>query len=265
MRTTAIMNLKGGTAKTVTAINTAVILSKLYGRRVLLIDADSQGNLSEFTAKKPEALNSIPGTAALLQGKPYQFIETKLPDVHLIPGGPELMDLDISSARYGSVNPMALVDVLYSMTGDGSRADFFDHVLIDCPPAFSAAAMAALAAADDVIIPVKLDAFGIRGLTKLIAQIDGMKKINPDLEIAGVLPTMYYSTPTQRLAEEDLQTALEKVGIRKFRHVRRSPSVDGSTFAQSPLVYYSPKSGACRDYKIFVRELIGEEAEDYGV
>ena len=52
MRTTAIMNLKGGTAKTITAINTAAILSKIHGHKVLLVDADSQGNLSEFTAAR---------------------------------------------------------------------------------------------------------------------------------------------------------------------------------------------------------------------
>jgi len=125
--------------------------------------------------------------------------------------------------------------------------------------------MAALAAADDVVIPVKLDAFGIRGLVKLTAQIRNMRKINPDLEIAGVLPTMYYTSAGQRQAEAELRASLEKLGIRCFQHIRRSPSVDGSTFEQSPLVYYSPKSGACRDYKIFVRDLIGEEAEDYGV
>ena len=260
MKVTAIMNLKGGTAKTVTAINTAAILSKLYGREVLLIDADSQGNLSEFTAKDPEHLNKIPGTAALLCGMPYQIIETKIQDVQLIPGEPELMGLDISSAKNGTVNPMALVDVLFSMRGV-DRPDMFDHVIIDCPPAFSAAAMAALAAADEVVIPVKLDAFGIRGLTKLVSQISNMLRVNPDLEIAGVLPTLFYPCPQQREAEAILRESLQAIDVKCFQHIRRSPSVDASTFEQEALVYFSPKCGACRDYKIFVRDLIGEEAE----
>ena len=62
MRTTAIMNLKGGTAKTITAINTAAILSKIHGNKVLLVDADSQGNLSEFTAANPTALPMAKGS-----------------------------------------------------------------------------------------------------------------------------------------------------------------------------------------------------------
>lgn len=261
MKTTAIMNLKGGTAKTVTAVNAAAILSKVHGQRVLLIDADSQGNLSEFTIRDTEALDKTPGTAALLQHRDANIVKTKMDDVKLMVGEPELMGLDISSAGGGKVDTMALSDLLGAL----SETDSFDRCLIDCPPAFSAAAMAALAAADEVLIPVKLDAFGIRGLASLLAQIRNMRRVNPDLEVAGVLPTMFYPTPTQREAEEDLRKSLKVLGIRCFHHVRRSPSVDASTFAQSPLVYYSPKSGACRDYKIFVRELLGEEAEDDGV
>lgn len=261
MRTTAIMNLKGGTAKTVTAINTAAILSKDYGQRVLLIDADSQGNLSEFTAKNPEELGGVPGTADLLKGNTALPVETKIPDVQLIPGDENLMALDVTAVSQGSANPMALKD----LTDGLGEAEAYDRVIIDCPPAFNAAAMAALLAADDVLIPVKLDAFGIRGLAKIMAQIRNMKKINPDLEVAGVLPTMYYSCPKQKEAEEDLRTALQAIGIRCFHHVQRSASVDSSTFEQKPLVYFSPTSKACRHYRQFVGELMGEEAEDDGV
>ena len=261
MRTTLFMNLKGGTAKTVSCINTAAILSKIYSRSVLLIDADSQGNLSEFTAKHPDELPLTAGTAALLRGETAYPIDTKIPNVRLIAGDEDLLELDVSAVKHGLANPMAIADLVEEL----DQRDLFDHCLIDCPPAFSAAAMAALAAADEVVIPVKLDAFGIRGLSRLMAQIRNMQKINPDLAIAGVLPTMYYSNSQQRMAESDLAGSLEALGIRCFHHIRRSPSVDGSTFEQSPLVTFSPKSGACRDYKIFVRDLIGEEDERYGV
>ena len=96
MRTTAIMNLKGGTAKTVSAINLGAILSKIYGKRVLLIDADSQGNLSEFTLPDPRVLDKTPGTAALLQQQDANIVKTKMEGVWLMVGGPELMGLDIS-------------------------------------------------------------------------------------------------------------------------------------------------------------------------
>ena len=150
MRTTAIMNLKGGTAKTITAINTAAILSKIYGHKVLLVDADSQGNLSEFTAANPTALPMAKGTSSLLRGDVAGPIPTKMRDVLLIHGDEDLMELDVSAARSGIANPMAIRDLLDNYAVD----DLFDNVIIDCPPAFSASAMAALAAADEVVIPV---------------------------------------------------------------------------------------------------------------
>lgn len=261
MRTIAIMNQKGGTAKTVSCINAAAILEKYYGQRVLLADADSQGNLTEFVSKDPEGYKGVGGTADLLQGKPVWMTVTKIPNAMLLAGDEMLMTLDISSAQAGIARPMALADWLASE----EIADRFDTCLIDCPPAFNAAAIAALAAADEVIIPVKLDAFGIRGLAKIMAQIRNMKKVNPDLEVTGVLPTMYYKNEEQRRAEEELRSSLLAIGIRLFHHIRRSPKVDSSTFEQTPLIYFSPTSAACRDYRYFVRELMGEEAEDDGV
>lgn len=260
MRTTAIMNLKGGTAKTVTAINAAAILDQSFGRRVLLIDADSQENLTEFVAKNLKEAEKAAGTADLLQGKlPVNPVPTKIPGAELLVGSDVLMALDVSAAKIGSANPMAMADWL------DSQSERYDNVLIDCPPAFNAAAMAALVAADEVVIPVKLDAFGIRGLSRILAQIRNMLAVNPDLKIAGVLPTMYYPCDAQRTAEEKLRSSLNALNIRCFHHIRRSPSVDSSTFEQSPLISFSPRSGACRDYRMFVRDLIGEEAEDDGV
>ena len=260
MRTTAIMNLKGGTAKTVTAINTAADLVRYYDHKVLLIDADSQGNLSEFVASNPEHLDRVPGTSELLKGKtPERLAGTKIPDTMLLPGDDDLMAMDVTAVSAGIANPMVMAEWLETVS------DQFDSCIIDCPPAFNAAAVAALMAAHQVVIPVKLDAFGIRGLARILAQIRNMKKVNPDLEIAGVLPTMFYNDQTQRQALHDLRDSLTALGIRCFHQIRYSRPVDTSTFDQKPLIESSPKSGACRDYKLFVRELVGEEAEDYGV
>ena len=253
MRTTAIMNLKGGTAKTVTAINAAAIMAEDYGLRVLLVDADSQANLTEFISRAPEDGIRVGGFADLLRGlKPFPM-PTKVKNVRLLPGDETLMALDVTAAGSGAADPMALAEWLKAHEED------YDRVLIDCPPAFSAGAMAALIAADDVVIPMKLDAFGIRGMANLIEQIRNMKAVNPDLELAGVLPTMVYPGDQQREALEQLTGKLTAAGIRTFHRIRRSPSVDGSTFSQAPLVQHSPKCGACRDYRIFVRDLEGME------
>ena len=256
MRTTAIMNLKGGTGKTVTTVNAAAILAEIHGRRVLAVDADSQANLTELLSHGlPDGL-SIGGLADLLQGKKAFALPSKIKNVCILPADPSLMALDISAAGNGTADPMALANWLQDQEAN------YERVLIDCPPAFSAGAMAALIAADDVVIPLKLDAFGIRGLANLMEQIRNMRRVNPDLVIAGVLPTMFYPDETQHKAEEDLRKSLAAAGVHCFHHVRRSIRMDGSTFEQLPLLKYSPKSKTCYEYKLFVRDLLAMGGDD---
>lgn len=256
MRTTAIMNLKGGTGKTVTTINAASIMAELHDMNVLAIDADSQASLTEFLSRSPDDGLALGGISDLLRGMHAMATHSKLQNVDLLAADEMLMALDIRAFDQGGADPLALAEWL------ADREDEYDHVLIDCPPAFSAAAMAALIAADDVVIPLKLDAFGIRGLANLMEQIRNMRRVNPGLEIAGVLPTMYYPDDLQKKAEADLRKSLNTCGVKCFHHIRRSVKMDGSTFDQKPLLEYSPKSKTCYEYKLFVNELLkGGEAD----
>lgn len=249
MRVTAIMNLKGGTAKTVTTINMAAILSRDYDKTVLLVDADSQANLTEFVSSAPIDGIDVGGLSDLLSGKTGFPMPTQMQNVKLLKADDSLMGLDVTKAGSGEVDIFAL----YTFLADyGSK---FDHVLIDCPPAFSAAAMAALIAADDVIIPMKLDAFGVRGMTNLLEQVKYMRKVNADLTVSGILPTMFYPTEQMRKAED----ALRASDLPVFPHIRRSTKVDDMTFAQVPLTKSSPRSSACRDYRRFVEEYLKGE------
>ena len=253
IRTTAIVNLKGGVAKTTTAINMAAVMANDYGKRVLLIDADSQCNITEFFGGKPEKGNlagvlrmaaRIDDPAALA----YEFIqETKYERIHLLPADESLMDLDLSKVEQGTVNSNVLRYLVEKV-----RAEY-DYILIDCPPAFNAASAAALIAADDVIIPIKLDAFSLRGMTNLMRQVRNMGRINPRLRVAGVLPTMWYKDPEIVASESTLRQA----GFRVFHHIRRSDKVDKMTFQQDPLLASSPKSGASVDYRKFVKQYMG--------
>lgn len=256
MRTTAFMNLKGGTGKTVTTINTAAILAQRYGFRVLVIDADSQCNLTETVSRSSGDRISIGGLSDLLRGLPAMTMPSKIKNVDLLPADETLMAMDISAAGSGKADTMALLSWLQE------KQDVYDRVLIDCPPAFSAAAMAALIAADEVVIPLKLDAFGIRGLANILEQIRNMRKLNRDLAVAGVLPTMVYPDGSQRDAEEKLRQSLASCGISMFPHIRRTTLMDASTFEQISLVEYSPKSKATFDYKTFVRQLIAGGEDD---
>lgn len=254
IRTTAILNLKGGVAKTTTAINMAAILATKYGKRVLLIDADSQCNTTEFfggggiddsLANILRFSGSIDGTAEVYAPKCIQ--NTDIENLDLIPADDTLMDMDLSAASNGVVD----INVLRSLV-EAVREDY-DYVLIDCPPAFNAAAAAALVAADDVIIPIKLDAFSLRGMVNLNRQIKNMRRINPRLRIAGLLPTMWYKAPEIRDAEDQLRAA----GFRVFHRIRRSDKVDRMTFQQEALLMSSPNSGAGIDYRAFVAEYVG--------
>ncbi len=246
MAITAIMNLKGGTAKTVTTVNMAAILDSGYSRRVCVVDADSQANTTEFLSGSP--FETEGGLADLLRGRGGIIRRTKLSGVDLIPADDSLMELDLSRISLMKADPDALRD----FCGKPNFRSAYQDVIIDCPPAFTASSVAALIAADRVIIPMKLDAFGIRGMSNLMRQIQTMKDVNPKLTLAGILPTMYYRSPQMAEAEKMLQAS----GLPIFTPIRRSPKVDDMTFAQTPLIWSSPKSAACRDYRTFVGELL---------
>lgn len=253
IRTTAILNLKGGVAKTTTAINLAAILARDHGKRVLITDADSQCNTTEFYGADPKKgnlahvlrsadSNEDPGAYAAA------FIQTtKYANVNILPGDDSLMDLDLSKVEQGTVCSNSLRYLVEAVN------DQYDYHLIDCPPAFNAASAAALIAADDVIIPIKLDAFSLRGMANLMRQIRNMKRINPRLRLAGCLPTMWYKDPQIKEAEAQLRNA----GLPIFHHIRRSDKVDDMTFQQEPLLISSPNSAAGVDYRRFVKEYVG--------
>lgn len=253
IRTTAILNLKGGVAKTTTAINMAAILAKDHGSQVLLIDADSQCNTTEFFGADPTDGNL---SAVLRHAKFYDdpgkyaagFIQkTKYSSIDILPGDETLMDMDLSKVEQGTVNSNVLRYLVEEVKSQ------YGHIIIDCPPAFNAASAAALIAADDVIIPIKLDAFSLRGMGNLMRQIKNMRRINPRLKLAGCLPTMWYNDPQITAAEAELR----KAEIPVFHHIRRSDKVDGMTFQQDPLLISSPKSAAGVDYRRFVKEYVG--------
>lgn len=285
MRTIAICNLKGGVAKTTTAVNLAANLAADYGKRVLVVDADSQANATSFLGGDADLV----GMASLLRGEvcggtPLELQRTNVEGVKLVSGSAELMDLDLTKAGEGRADVQCLrklrallETVCHSeersaeespgKTGrsfadaqdDRLNAVLYgepcDYCLIDCPPAFNAASAAALIAADEVLIPVKLDAFAIEGLANLLQQIQNMRKINPRLRVLGVLPVMWYRSDTISKAE----SALRNAGLKVLPRIRRSDRVDDMTYAQAPLIVCSPRSGPCRDYRALASWIVGSK------
>ena len=249
MRTIVILNLKGGVAKTATAVNVAAILASDYKQRVLLIDADSQCNSTEFYGGDPAKGNLA---EVLRRGNhedaAWGIQSTRFTGVDLLAGDESLMDLDLTKVELQDVRATVLRDMVQLL----DSMHLYDWVLVDCPPAFNAASAAALIAADEVIIPIKLDAFSLRGMANLMRQIANMRQINPKLRLGGLLPTMWYKSENIQRAEETLRAS----GLPVYPHIRRTNKVDDMTFAQEPLLISSPKSAAGRDYRTFVRALM---------
>ena len=260
MKTIAIINNKGGVGKTTTTVNLAAILARDHGKRVLIVDADSQANTTEFLGGDPREgkLSSLlrwrsfqgnVGREEMLRGSVQPVAQYS---IDLIAADDSLMDLDLSSLSSEEVDAAILRDCFLAE----EVRKRWDYCLIDCPPAFNAASAAALLAADQVLIPIKLDAFSLRGMGNLLRQIDNMRKINPALQVLGVLPTMWYASEETSKAER----ALRLNGLNVIGRIPRSAMVDDMTFRQEPLIVSSPRSGACRAYRKLTKRLIHGEA-----
>lgn len=253
MRTSAILNLKGGVAKTSTAVNVAAILAHDYRQRVLLVDADSQCNSTEFLgadSRQGNLADILRYQGDDLGGYAAGCIQpSRFPGVDMLAGDEALMDLDLTQARTGEARTSALLEMLVHICACWPEEKCYDTILVDCPPAFNAASTAALVAADDVVIPIKLDAFSLRGMTNLLRQVANMRQINPKLRLAGCLPVMWYSSPKIL----DAEAALRGSGFPVFPCIRRTDKVDDMTFTQDTLILSSPRSAACVDYRRFVQ------------
>lgn len=254
MRVISFVNLKGGVAKTTTVINTAAILARRHNKRVLVIDADSQCNTTEFLGVDEDYFTLAEMLLEPPSGEcfPLQCIhKSNIAGVTVIPASDRLMDLDLTKVSDGTIYPRCIED-LRTVLETAPGMDAPDYILIDCPPAFNAASTAALLASDEVVIPIKLDAFSLRGMANLTRQIENMRQINPKLRLAGLLPTLYYSSDENRKAE----AILRRSGIPVFPHIRRTPKVDEMTFKGKPLIETSPTCAAAKDYQRFVDELL---------
>ena len=186
---TAICNQKGGVGKTVTAVNLGIGLAR-EGKKVLLVDMDAQGSLTASLGyQRPDQMEN---TLATILGRiildepvsPGEGILHQAEAVDLLPANIELSGLEVTL-----VNTMSRETILRDYLNNVREQ--YDVILLDCCPSLGMLTINALAAADEVIIPMQAHYLSIKGLEQLIRTISNVKrKINPGLEIAGILITM---------------------------------------------------------------------------
>ena len=256
MKTISIINLKGGVAKTISAANIAHILAIVHGKHVLLVDNDKQGNVTKFFGLHGY---DNPTIAELLTERDADINEiitpTQYPTLDVIPANMTLlkanMEILLDPRRPQQTRLRA---ALRGVAGN------YDYCVIDCAPDLNISTINALVAADEVIIPIKIDKFAFDGLAELIEQINNTRKdFNPSIILRGCLITSFQNNEVNRQGEAWLRAHPEYPVFNT--RIRRTEKVDESTFANAPIIEYSRRSGAARDYLAFVVEYLNTASD----
>ena len=258
MHVLSLIHLKGGVGKTISTINIAYILASEYGKRVLIIDNDKQGNASKFFGRYGETQK---GTAELLTEEglnPFDIIhKTDFENLEIITGNMNLITAE-RAILIDSSKPQQyrMKNTIEQLEASGR----YDFIIIDNPPDLGLCVLNALAASDDVMIPIKIGRFEFEGIQMLSEQIENLKSFNPKLTIAGGFATMHQKNNVNRQGVEVLK---DGVGIPMFETViRKTVKVDETTFAGKPLQVYSKQCTAAKDYMELVKEYLDKMCQN---
>lgn len=263
MKTYAIVNKKGGVGKTTTAKNLAYILAVICKKRVLLIDADPQGNASSIVPYPNEA-----GLSSLLyyggaEWYPDLIDHTDIPGLDLMPCGKDLDELDLA-CMLGRRNALDYLDVLAKLLEVIAGDDEYDVVVIDCPPSlYSLGCLNALRAADRLIVPTDSSVYSATGMADLLRQISLIRQNFPHLTVSGALITRYRADDVSQDAVDYLR---QESPIPIFQTVIRASDakVAEATWAGQVDQQWSPWCSASRDYRAWVAELMEKEEPQDG-
>ena len=255
-RTIVVANQKGGVGKTTTAINLAASLAEL-NQKILVIDMDPQGHTtSGLGVDKDGAENTV---YEMMLGEcsiEDAVVESEYNNLDVLPS-----NINLAAAEIELVGVEEKEYILKKET-DKIRENY-DFILIDCPPSLSMLTINAMCAADTVLVPIQCEYYALEGLSQLIHTIDLVKdRLNPELEIEGVVFTMYDARTNLSLqvvenVKNNLDQNIYKTIIPRNVRLAEAPSHG------MPITSYDAKSAGAESYRRLAEEVIhrGEDEE----
>ena len=251
MRIVAVLNQKGGVGKTTTAVNLGAALA-LRGKRVLLIDADPQGNLTDHlgidTTTTETSFYDVLLEDASIMGA---TVETGTEGLYVVPS-----ETDLAAAESELAAEMGR-EFRLRRAMRAMPADAYDWVLIDCPPSLGLLSLNAMAAANELLIALQTEYFALKGLEKLTQVREMVREhLNPDLRLLGILPTLV--SPVTILAKEVIQEVQTHYGnVVLGARIRQNVSLAEAPSQGMHIFQYKPNSPGAEDYLALADELLG--------
>jgi chromosome partitioning protein len=246
----AMCNQKGGVGKTTTTINLGAALAE-YGRKVLLVDFDPQASMTVGLGFNPHEMQTTIYHVMMEREVSVTdaVVKTSVPGLDLVPS-----NIDFAGAEMQLINEVGREQVLDRALRPARKE--YDVILIDSQPSLGLLTVNALAASNGVVVPLECEYFALRGVALLKGTIDKVQdRINPDLEIIGLLGTMYDGRTLH--SREVLATLVDGWGDSVFHTViRRTVKFSEATVAGEPLLSYAGESGGAESYRQLAREVV---------
>ncbi|MEB3701442.1 ParA family prote [Candidatus Bealeia paramacronuclearis] len=248
MEIVAVVNQKGGVGKTTTTINLATALAAV-GKEVLVVDLDPQGNA---TTGFGISLKRGHGTYEVLMGDvraDFAVQKTAIPGLSVLPASPDLSGAEIELVPMEN-RELQLKKALKSLSHK------YDYVLIDCPPSLGLLTLNAQVASNSLLVPLQCEYYALEGLSQLLNTLQRVKKnLNPQLELMGIILTMYDTRST--LSAQVAQDVRSHLGSRVFNtYIPRNVRVAEAPSFGKPVLLYDMKCVGSQAYIQLAKEIL---------